>query len=71
MEVSVIKIGNSKGISLSKTILQEYDIGNTVELELKEDHIEIRAKRKPRQNWETSFKEMANDEHEEVMIPDF
>ena len=70
MEVSVIKIGNSKGIRLSKTILQEYDIDDTVELELKEDHIQIRPKRKPRQDWEASFKEMANDENEETMIPD-
>ena len=69
MEVSVIKIGNSKWIRLSKTILQEYDIGNTIELELKEDHVEIRVKRKPRQGWEGSFKEMINDENEETMIP--
>lgn len=71
MEVSVIKIGNSKGIRLPKAILQKYDIKDTVDLELKEDHIEIRSKRKPRQDWEASFKEMINDEHEEVMIPDF
>ena len=70
MEVNVIKIGNSKGIRLSKTILEEYEIDQTVELELKDGHIEIRPKRKPRLNWEASFKEMVNDENEELLIPD-
>jgi len=70
MEVNIIKIGNSKGIRLSKTILEEYKIGQTVELELKHGHIEIRPKRRPRLNWEASLKEMANDENEEIMIPD-
>lgn len=70
MEVNIIKIGNSKGIRLSKTILEEYQIDQTVELELKADHIEIRPKKRPRQNWDDSFKEMAKDGNEELLIPD-
>lgn len=70
MEVNVIKIGNSKGIRLSKTILNEYEIEGVVELELKDDHIEIRPKRKPRLNWEIALKEMVEDENEEILIPD-
>ena len=29
MEVSIIKIGNSKGIRISKTILEKYNIRDT------------------------------------------
>ena len=34
MEISVIKIGNSKGLRLSKDILTRYNIKDTVELVL-------------------------------------
>ena len=32
MEVSIIKIGNSKGFRLSKTLLEKYNIKDKVEL---------------------------------------
>ena len=32
MEVSVVKIGNSKGIRFSKTIIERYNIRDTVDL---------------------------------------
>jgi len=32
MEVSVIKIGNSKGIRFKKTIIERYDIRDSVEM---------------------------------------
>ena len=48
MQVRIIKIGNSKGLRLSKTLLKKYDINESVELVLKEDHIEIRPTKNPR-----------------------
>lgn len=32
MELPIINIGNSKGIRLSKTILEKYEIGDKIEL---------------------------------------
>ena len=46
MELSIVKIGNSKGLRLSKTILEKYDIKDTVEVTLEKDHIVL----KPKQN---------------------
>lgn len=58
MEVSVIQIGNSKGIRLSKTLLERYDIRDTVELILEKGHIIIKPKAEPRKGWERAFKRM-------------
>tara|TARA_B110000977_G_C10710821_1_gene351199 strand:- start:40 stop:180 length:141 start_codon:yes stop_codon:yes gene_type:complete len=41
MEVSVIQIGNSKGIRFSKTILEKYNIKDKVDLILEKGKIII------------------------------
>ena len=42
MEVSVVKIGNSRGIRFSKTIIERYNIRDTVEMILNKNHIIIK-----------------------------
>ena len=58
MDISVIQIGNSKGIRLSKTLLEKYNIKDTVELVLEKGYIIIRPKALPRKGWEKAFKKM-------------
>ena len=65
MEVSIIKIGNSKGLRLSKTILEKYNLKDKVELKLEKDQILIKPIAKSRNGWEEEFKGMrarADDE---------
>ncbi len=47
METSIIKIGNSKGLRLSKTILEKYNIKEKVELILEKGQIILRPIEKP------------------------
>jgi antitoxin MazE len=42
MEVSVVKIGNSRGIRFSKTIIERYNIRDSVEMILDKGHIIIK-----------------------------
>jgi len=70
MDVSVIKIGNSKGIRLSKTILEKYEIKDTVEMVLEEDHIILKPKIKPRNGWEKDFQEMHESGDDKLIMPD-
>ena len=58
MDVSVIPIGNSKGIRLSKTLIEKYNIKDTVELVLEKEYIILKPKAEPRKGWEKAFKEM-------------
>jgi antitoxin MazE len=58
MEIPVIRIGNSRGIRLSKTILDRYNIGDRLDLELRKNHIHIKSLSRPRAGWEKAFAEM-------------
>ena len=58
MEVSIINVGNSKGILLSKTILEKYGFGDKIEITMKQNHLELKPVTPPRQGWDEAFKEM-------------
>ncbi|GGX01245.1 MULTISPECIES: AbrB/MazE/SpoVT family DNA-binding domain-containing protein [Salegentibacter] len=70
METSIIKIGNSRGLRLSKTILEKYHIKDKVELILEKGQIILRPIESPRKNWEEKFKEMANNNDDEPLMND-
>lgn len=70
METSIIKIGNSKGLRLSKTILEKYNIRERVELILEEDQIILKPIAKPRNNWEKEFKKMRKNNDDKLLIND-
>ena len=58
MNVSVIKIGNSKGIRLSKNLLDKYNITDTVELISEQEYMILKPKSAARAGWEKAFKKM-------------
>lgn len=70
MEVPVIKIGNSKGIRLSKTLLDKYNIKDTVEVILEKGQIVIKPLSRPRKGWEKAFKKMAEKGDDRLLIND-
>ena len=70
MEVSVIPIGNSKGIRLTKTLLEKYNIQDSVELILEKGYIILKPKAKPRQGWEKSFRKMHENGDDKPLMSD-
>ena len=70
MQISIIDIGNSKGIRLKKTLLEKYDIKDKVELILEKGRIIIKPIAKPRQKWEEAFKQMHAAGHDHLLIDD-
>lgn len=70
METSIIKIGNSRGLRLSKTILEKYHIKDKVELILEKGQIILRPIESPRKNWEEKFKEMEDNNEDELLMND-
>lgn len=71
MKASIIKIGNSKGLRLSKTILEKYNIQTQVELVLEENQIIIKPLAQPRKDWDKQFKEMNKLGDDELLLDDF
>ncbi len=68
MQVSVIQVGNSKGIRLSKTLLEKYQITDKVELVLENDYIVLKPVAEPRKNWEEAFAEMHRNGEDKLLI---
>jgi len=70
MEVSVIKIGNSKGLRLSKEVLERYNIKDTVEMILEKGQIILKPKSVPRKGWDSAFKKMHNNGDDNLFMDD-
>lgn len=70
MDISVISIGNSKGIRLSKTVIEKYNIQDTLELILEKDCIILKPKSPVRQGWEKAFKDMHKQGDDQLLMPD-
>ena len=70
MDVSLISIGNSKGIRLSKTILEKYNIQDSIELILEKGFIILKPKTSARKGWEKSFKLMHANGDDKLQIDD-
>ena len=59
MITKLVKIGNSRGIRIPKSIIEQSGIKNEVELEVKGDRIIIRSLSGVRENWNLAFQKMA------------
>lgn len=70
MEVSIVQIGNSKGIRFSKTIIEKYNLRDKVDLILEKGQIIIKPLDRPRKGWEEVFKMMSENEDDRMLISD-
>ena len=58
MDVSIIKIGNSRGIRLSKTLLERYNIKDKVEVIMEKGYMILKPKAEVRKGWDEAFRQM-------------
>ena len=70
MHISVITIGTSKGIRLSKTLIEKYNIQDKLELILEKDRIILKPARAPRKGWENAFRKMHEAGDDRQLIAD-
>ncbi len=70
MEVSIIQIGNSKGLRLTKSILDKYNIKDKVELILEKGHIILKPVDHPRKGWDKAFKKMHEHGEDQLLLSD-
>lgn len=65
-----MRIGNSQGVRIPKVMLNDSRLEEDVELEICDEGILIRPAKNPRQNWDAAFREMADDDADELLIED-
>ena len=71
MRISLVSIGNSKGVRIPKAILEQCHFKRKVDLEVDGNMIVLRPlKKKPRQGWSESFKLMHQNSDDRLLIKD-
>jgi antitoxin MazE len=59
MKAALISIGNSRGVRIPKSFIEQCGLGGEVDLELRAGQILIRPLRQARAGWAEAFREMA------------
>jgi antitoxin MazE len=54
----IVRIGNSRGIRIPRTLLDEADLPDEVELTAQPGRLVVRAARRPRSGWAAAAKRM-------------
>ncbi|MFA6598694.1 MAG: AbrB/MazE/SpoVT family DNA-binding domain-containing protein [Ignavibacteriaceae bacterium] len=67
MKTQVIKIGNSRGIRIPKSLLEQSGLGKEVDIEVREDELIVRSIDKPRKNWAEAFRTMAEQKDDALL----
>ena len=70
MEVSIIQIGNSRGLRLNKSVLDRYNIKDKVEVILEQGQIVLRPIDIPRKGWDEAFKKMHENQDDQLLMDD-
>jgi len=71
MIISIVPIGNSKGIRIPKNVIDQLNIEDKVELEVHENEILIKpVERKPREGWKAAFTLMNANNEDTLLLPD-
>ncbi|MEK7747517.1 MAG: AbrB/MazE/SpoVT family DNA-binding domain-containing protein [Nitrospirota bacterium] len=71
MLVSVVQIGNSRGIRLPKAILDQLSITDKLDLEIENSQIILKPiPRNPREGWDAAFKKMSAEGEDQLIIPE-
>jgi len=71
MMVSVVRIGNSRGIRIPQKILSGLNIQDKVEMVIHKDELIIKnAEKKPRQDWNEAFAKMSEAKADKLLMPE-
>jgi antitoxin MazE len=63
----VVKIGNSRGIRIPRTVLEQVGLTDEVEMTVEGNKLIIQAFRQPRQDWEECFIDMAKQGDDQLL----
>jgi antitoxin MazE len=71
MKVSLVKIGNSQGIRIPKTLIEQCGLGGEIELEVKEGALLLRPAKPSREGWDAAFEKADRSREAQPLLPDF
>lgn len=70
MKTNIVQIGNSKGIRLPKSVLEQCHLTGSVELLVEGNVLTVRPIHAPRNGWSEAFSEMARNKDDKPLDED-
>ena len=67
MKTNIVRIGNSRGIRLPKSVIDQCRLKDSVELEVEGNALVIRPVHEPRRGWSEAFSGMARHGNDKVL----
>lgn len=70
MKINLIPIGNSRGIRIPRTVIEQCGFGDQVEMRVEGGVVVLAPTRGTRDGWETAFERMAAEGDDASLLPD-
>ena len=70
MKTHIVRIGNSKGIRLPKSVLKQCRLKDVVEIEVQGSILIIRPVHAPRSGWSEAFSQMSQHQNDQLLDKD-
>ena len=67
MKTKIVKIGNSRGVRIPKSFIDESGLKRDVELEVSDGRIIIKPISKSRESWGSAFQKMAKNKDDVLL----
>jgi antitoxin MazE len=70
MRVDLVRIGNSRGVRIPKSVIQQCGFESQVEMRVEGSQLIIAPAQRIRDGWEQAFSAMAERGDDELLLPD-
>ncbi|MDH4084210.1 MAG: AbrB/MazE/SpoVT family DNA-binding domain-containing protein [Nitrospira sp.] len=70
MKARVVRIGNSRGIRIPKTVIEQCHLHGAVDLEIRQGQLVIRSASKARAGWSQAFEQMHRHGDDQLLDPE-
>lgn len=67
MKSKLVRIGNSKGVRIPKTVIEQAGLRDEVELEVQDNVVIIRSSSGVRRDWAAQFKDIAKQKEDALL----
>ena len=64
---NLVRVGNSRGIRLPKTVIEQCGLRDAVDLDVRDGQLVVRPADRPRLGWEETFSRMAERGDDELL----
>lgn len=68
MKVKLVRIGNSRGIRIPKSVLEQCGLQEAADLRIEKDRLVLLPEHRPRQGWEEAFMAAGPSSSDELLL---